>query len=577
VAPADAQAFWARLPLTKIVLNNRSLLLSWIGVASRGERQSMWHRLLRIGGLRILVVRPASLHLGHLVLETKNAMVTAKRMGAVLYLVRPPKVANPSVFELRMSGVRQIANNNLADKVLDAVALKTDRKSKKAKRRKPLKVRGLAIGTAALLLYRRMMLQVWRLSELGLALLRSRGSGASDWTNAAKERKRLEAKRIGALKSSRQKNVAVDFSLRRWWQSQWDRWRAIYAENGDRIYPIGEEGGPYFQRRLIADDTPIQFRDGALSKAWSLAETIGLGGDMRIVTLHVREPGFKHGQEVQDKGAWNDPLWAGRDDSTRNADIQNYKLAVDWLVSQGYRVVRLGDPSMVPVDWDGVIDLARSPNRHPYLDFLTVQQSEFIIGSDSGPAVIAWLFGVPLLYANVTHVGIGWPIGARDLILPKHVYCLREGRFLRLEETLTEEHADNFRSTKRYRYVENGSRDLLWAVQDMVKRASTTTKPDETVAQAAFREACTRYMGAPGVTKGARYFRKWGADHGYLGDGSIPQFVMNRNAVSTWAPEPEGEAPPARSSPIDPREESRERAQTRDAETDGLSLTPRAN
>ena len=57
-----------------------------------------------------------------------------------------------------------------------------------------------------------------------------------------------------------------------------------------------------------------------------------------IVTLHVRESGYKEVLGIVDR----------EKDSVRNADVDSYATATDWLIERGYQVVRFGDPQMKP-------------------------------------------------------------------------------------------------------------------------------------------------------------------------------------------------------------------------------------
>ncbi|MDF1793100.1 MAG: TIGR04372 family glycosyltransferase [Thalassobaculaceae bacterium] len=111
----------------------------------------------------------------------------------------------------------------------------------------------------------------------------------------------------------------------------------------------------------------------------------GLSPRDRIVTLHCREKGFR----------------ADIHQRLRNVDIATYLPAIEALAARGYRVVRLGDPTMTPLpEIDGVIDYARSPLKSDALDVQLFGLAHFHIGSSSGLSQVPLLYGTPCLLLN---------------------------------------------------------------------------------------------------------------------------------------------------------------------------------
>lgn len=250
------------------------------------------------------------------------------------------------------------------------------------------------------------------------------------------------------------------------------------------------------------------------------------------MTVHARTSGFKAGQNLLVKERLDEQEQL-RDERARNADIENYFLAIDRLVERGYTVVRLGDPSMPPVARPGLVDLATSPLREPLLDFYFIGRSRFMMCSDSGPGVVPWLMGVPLVYLNAAHPAVCWPFGPYDLVVPKYVRELESGRFLRLEEMLEGRPVSHFKDTRLFEYIELTPEDVLTAVEELVERLGAPAPPEENELQRRFREASVAMMQAPERTS---FFQKWGCRDGVLGAGTIARFVVARNAAGSWAP-----------------------------------------
>ena len=118
-----------------------------------------------------------------------------------------------------------------------------------------------------------------------------------------------------------------------------------------------------------------------------LGEKLGIGKDMPVVVLHVREQG----------------LLRLAYETHRNADIARYERAIRLLLDRGHAVIRIGDPYCKPLPFkaDGLIDT-------PFLDFYDrigdpyfVSRCAFMINSYSGPAMLATAFNRPTLAVNV--------------------------------------------------------------------------------------------------------------------------------------------------------------------------------
>jgi putative glycosyltransferase (TIGR04372 family) len=199
-------------------------------------------------------------------------------------------------------------------------------------------------------------------------------------------------------------------------------------------------------------------------EAAAQARALGIADGGRIVTVHVREHGYRTAAGLRQR-EW---------DALRNARIDTYFDAFAALVERGYTVVRLGDPTMAPVDRPGVIDLANSPRKTEWLEAWCVMRSEFLIGCDSGPSWLAFLLGIPILTVNVVHF--------RDLVRPcDRFICKRtrdraSGRLLTVPEMLTESYLRTGLDTSRYEHLDNDPADIAEAALDMIDVAAGREK-----------------------------------------------------------------------------------------------------
>jgi putative glycosyltransferase (TIGR04372 family) len=276
----------------------------------------------------------------------------------------------------------------------------------------------------------------------------------------------------------------------------------------------------YYQRRLLREPVPVTLSADAERRARDLAALCGVDPDSPLVTLHVRESGWKAGREVQDTKP------GARDDSTRNARIEQYFDAIDALVARGYTVVRVGDPSMRPVSRAGLVDLATHPKRDNLLELYCMMRSAFFLSGEAGPVGVSYLTNTPLLTVNATDPISSYPIRREGRFITKRVIDPHAGRYLTLEEIAGEAHLAELRNVTRFRYEENTPEEIRLAAMEMVDVVTVGETPS--AAQLAF-QAHAAHAGDE-LRSRHNYIRKWGSDQGFIGDGLISRFYAERGA-----------------------------------------------
>jgi putative glycosyltransferase (TIGR04372 family) len=201
-------------------------------------------------------------------------------------------------------------------------------------------------------------------------------------------------------------------------------------------------------------DVRMNPKDEALGQ--KMAVDLGLSVDCRYVCLHVRETGFYGPKE-------------GIGKTVRNGTVANFIPAIKFLVKNGYKVVRLGDPTMTPLpDVAGLIDYPFSTQKSHLMDIWLIKHCEFYIGHNSGPMDVVYLFHKPILIPNVAEFIMGNPARVGDLCILKHVFSKKEQRYLSVRE-LVELYLMN--DTKCFHdpdleFVENTPDELLDLVRE---------------------------------------------------------------------------------------------------------------
>jgi putative glycosyltransferase (TIGR04372 family) len=298
-------------------------------------------------------------------------------------------------------------------------------------------------------------------------------------------------------------------------------WRTALAA---RLREIRHPGGEslYFRRRLIRTAVATRLPDALDRRAREEARGLGVPDDAPVVCVHARESGFKEGgREVHEKQRRLGKRRV-RDDTARNASITAYGPVLANLVSRGFTVVRIGDPSMTLAEVPGVVDLTRSEARSSLLEVHLLLRSRFLMAGESGPASVAYLTNTPVLVVNATDPIGSYPIRASGLLLLKRVTECETDRRLSVDDMLSERYLSHLRDTSVYEYSDNTPEELQAAVDEMLVLLDGDPDDDR---QRAFRTAAAHV--AATVVPALRYLRKWRADDGFLGDGRLARVTWS--------------------------------------------------
>ncbi len=232
-------------------------------------------------------------------------------------------------------------------------------------------------------------------------------------------------------------------------------WGVVLRLGDPHIYSTLDTSGSIAHRPVA-----VRFLNRAERLATQRARALGITEQSRLVTLHVREGGFKTSIGQSERGK----------DDIRNCRIETYYDAIDYLVSLGRTVVRIGDPTMTPIDRPGVVDLATSPLRDEWVELWCMMRSEFFIASQSGPYSMAIMTNTPVLMVNVVNPLAAYPHRRNDLYVLKHVLDRKTGRALPLSELLMDEESlHRTGDLDRYAFADNSSVELVDAVREMIE------------------------------------------------------------------------------------------------------------
>ena len=207
----------------------------------------------------------------------------------------------------------------------------------------------------------------------------------------------------------------------------------------------------------------LKLTDSDLTDARMLLKNLGIDQNKDwFVTLHARESGFHEKTKRE---------------FFRNGDINDYFLAIDYIIKAGGKVVRVGDNSMSKIEEkEGLIDYANSKFKSEKLDIILAAKSKFSLVTSSGFFSIACLFNTPVILTNTSHSIVYYRLKKHDMFVPSILRDENKNRNLKLAEMMFPPYSIvNVDVEGKYKewgltYIKNTPEDILYAVEEMINR-----------------------------------------------------------------------------------------------------------
>lgn len=203
----------------------------------------------------------------------------------------------------------------------------------------------------------------------------------------------------------------------------------------------------------------------------------GLDPDGPYVALHMRNASYSHDSQSAPYGV------------LRSVDLETARQAVDWLVGQGYAVLRMGDTKAPRFEHpsDRVIDLPFDDRYEDFLDVFLCATCTFSLNCQSGPEGMVRAFGRPSVNTNLMPTVLSHHLD-HDIFLFKSLYLADSESPMSYAEQLDYLMPNRLvtgplQDLKWYRHHDIRSRDcspdeLVAAVEEMHRRLAGETIDD---------------------------------------------------------------------------------------------------
>ncbi len=132
-----------------------------------------------------------------------------------------------------------------------------------------------------------------------------------------------------------------------------------------------------------------------IAAGWRQVQAIGIDPGHKLVCIHIRDDAYLAAAEPGRDWRYHD---------YRNPCIENYLPAIRWLLTEGYKVIRMGRVAARPleIEHSGFVDYAFSPLQSDFLDvFLYSQAHLSIAGSASGIDNLGYAFHTPTILVDL--------------------------------------------------------------------------------------------------------------------------------------------------------------------------------
>lgn len=239
------------------------------------------------------------------------------------------------------------------------------------------------------------------------------------------------------------------------------------------IFEPGCDGRDRWELLRKSGKCHLNFTHEELNKGKMWLKEMGIPETAKFICLLVRDSQYLNSYMPTGDWSYHD---------YRDADINTYQLAAQYLVGQGYYVIRMGKSVKDSFDLKHphIIDYANSEFRSDFLDIYLSAHCFFFISTCSGLDSVARVFRKPLVVTNLglPDFDIWHPW---DLFIPKKIFDKKNNRFLTyaemkkiLNKMFPRKNIPKVLRENGWSFVDNTADEIKDVVEEMVQRLNGT-------------------------------------------------------------------------------------------------------
>lgn len=236
----------------------------------------------------------------------------------------------------------------------------------------------------------------------------------------------------------------------------------------------------------LAETKPhLSFTTEDETVAQGLLTSLGIEGNTQFVCVYGRDSEYLRRQ-------FPHMDWSHHD--VRDMDIQTVLPTAEWLVAQGYYVIRMGSLVKEPLNTTtpGIVDYATSGLHSDFLDIFLSAKCDFFLGVPGGIVAVPTIFRKPLGLINWINIQNVFNWDVYGTIITKKIWHISTRRFFTYRETLQLNAANprkalggllnDLAQAKEIEIVDNTPEEILLLAQEVEGRIAgnwQTTAEDE--------------------------------------------------------------------------------------------------
>jgi len=122
--------------------------------------------------------------------------------------------------------------------------------------------------------------------------------------------------------------------------------------------------------------------------------------------------------------------------SSYNPSVNSFNKGIKSIIRRGGKVIVFGDKKLNPIKINGVINYPQTIYKSDWMDLFLLSNAKFILGTSSGPSVVAYILGTPVAMTNYAST-ISNYLSSNDLFIPKHFYNLSTNEKVNFRDTMS--------------------------------------------------------------------------------------------------------------------------------------------
>jgi len=211
----------------------------------------------------------------------------------------------------------------------------------------------------------------------------------------------------------------------------------------------------------------LSFSHDECAKGRDLLRRVGINLDKdKVVCIFARDDAYL--KSIDGGSDWSHH-------SFRDMDVDEYITSIKYLISQGYKVVRVGSIAKHRVNYihKSFFDYSFSDIKSDFMDLFLIYISHFVVGNSSGMVDLAVLFNKPLLIVNGVPFTYA-PLGKKDMYIHKKILNCKTNEIVPFSELLkmdisieAQGQEQEFRLRYGLKYLDNTSDEICRAIVDM--------------------------------------------------------------------------------------------------------------